>query len=197
MSEAEILSFLKGMQFKKATFGLDRADVLEKMRELNNMYKQLLTETREQLETAPRLDNKLEEAFESFMDKQLRSDAIVAQGEEKAAQMVALAEDRVAQVIRLAEEQARQLIADAKNEATAIIGDAEGKAAALTFENHKHLDDMLTQKKAYIQMLEKAKTDEMRAFELEKSSVMEDLDQIKRAIEGLDLTNTETRKVGI
>ena len=192
MSETEILAFLKGMQFKKATFGVDKADVLEKMRELNNMYKQLLAETREQAPPAtPQFDNKLAIAFETFMDKQLRFDAIVAEGEEKSAQMIALAEDRVAQVIRLAEEQARQLIADAKQEASAIIADAEGKAAAVAFENHKHLDDMLAQKKAYIQMLEKAKTDELRAFELEKSSAMDSLDQIRRAIESLDLADTE------
>ena len=121
VTKESILEYLKSMKFKRALFGVSRSDALLKMRELHQMYQQLLQEQRPAAEKESMYEEKVAAVAKAFVDMQEQTGQITAGAQKQAEDILADARKKADEILRAAEQSAQTLVSRHKRELEQVL----------------------------------------------------------------------------
>lgn len=118
VNEESILEYLKSMKFKRALFGVSKTDALLKMRELHQMYQQLIAEQRKAAEQKQKTlyEEKVAAVAKAFVDMQEKTAQVTAEAQKQAEQIVADAQKQADEKIQAAVKAAETLMDNCRRE---------------------------------------------------------------------------------
>lgn len=163
----ELTNFLDNLKIKKTLFGYDKDDVLAKMKQMDNIYKNKLKEMQEQInaeraelaqaedELRVRIEMARAQANERLTEAEEDARSIRAQAESESSIMRSMAKAESEQTLKKAEEDAAATRAEAQKmldetrdifkthvQTLGLLSDELGRVSGKIAEIQTHADDM-------------------------------------------------------
>lgn len=116
VTEESILEYLKSIEFKHALFGISKTDALLKLRELHQMYRQLLSEHQVSASEKRMQEEKAAAMANAFVNMMEKTSEITLEAERQAKQIVAEAQKQADEMLEAAARKAEELLTGCRQE---------------------------------------------------------------------------------